>query len=80
MRVAAGVWPWLFGAELLIKSIAFGFACGKDAYLSSPWNRLDACIVLVELDHAHPRERESAARGRHASGLYLECGGFIQDI
>ena len=41
------IWPWLFGAELLIKAIAFGFAWGPKSYLASPWNRLDAGIVLV---------------------------------
>ena len=41
------IWPWLFGAELLIKSIAFGFCSGRQSYLSSSWNRLDACIVAV---------------------------------
>ena len=41
------VWPWLFGAELMIKSIAFGFAFTKGAYLSSSWNQLDFFIVIV---------------------------------
>jgi hypothetical protein len=42
-------WPWLFGAELLIKAISFGFVYGEQprAYLRSPWNQLDAVIVLA---------------------------------
>jgi hypothetical protein len=40
------VWPWFFLGELVLKSVAFGFAFGRTAYLRSGWNKLDALIVL----------------------------------
>ena len=41
------VWTLLFTLELLLKSIARGFACATDSYLSSAWNQLDLGIVCV---------------------------------
>lgn len=41
------VWTVVFTLELLLKSVARGFACAKDAYLSSAWNQLDFAIVCI---------------------------------
>ena len=40
------VWPWLFLSELVLKTIAFGFAFGRTAYLRNGWNQLDLVIVV----------------------------------
>ena len=37
----------LFASELTLKVVTFGFCCGKDAYVKSPWNLLDLAIVIV---------------------------------
>ena len=43
--VCAGWWWWL---QLLVRSIASGFACGDGAYLQSGWWRwVDALVVLA---------------------------------
>ena len=43
------LWPWIFGFELMVKAIAFGFLYGDSprAYLKSPWNQLDFVIVMA---------------------------------
>ena len=39
----------LFFTEMSLKIISFGFACAEGTYLTSPWNQLDFCIVMVSL-------------------------------
>jgi hypothetical protein len=39
----------LFFGEMMAKVIASGFLFTKDAYLKSPWNQLDFCIVIISL-------------------------------
>ena len=43
------VFTIIFAAECLLKSIAFGFARGKEAYLKDGWNVLDFIIVLTSI-------------------------------
>ena len=39
----------LFTIEMLIKMITFGVLTTKEAYLKSPWNRLDFFIVSISI-------------------------------
>ena len=39
----------LFFGEMMAKVITLGFLFTKDAYLKSPWNQLDFCIVMISL-------------------------------
>lgn len=43
------VFTIIFAAECLLKSIAFGFARGEEAYLKDGWNVLDFIIVLASI-------------------------------
>ena len=43
------VWPWFFLGELMIKVVAYGFACSDAAYIGNPWNQLDFAIVVSSL-------------------------------
>ena len=43
------VFTGLFFGEMMTKVITFGFLFTKDAYLKSPWNQLDFCIVIISL-------------------------------
>lgn len=36
-----------FTAEMFVKVVALGLYEGQDAYLASPWNRLDAFVVIT---------------------------------
>ena len=37
----------IFTIELVLKSIAWGFVCGREAYLTDPWNVLDFVVVII---------------------------------
>jgi len=39
----------VFIAEMAVKLVAQGLIAGEDAYLSSGWNWLDGCVVLVSI-------------------------------
>ena len=43
------LWTVLFTSEMLLKIVAYGFACSEEAYLTSAWNQLDATIVCASL-------------------------------
>jgi voltage-dependent calcium channel L type alpha-1D len=43
------VFTIIFAAECLLKSIAFGFVRGKEAYLRDGWNVLDFIIVMASV-------------------------------
>ena len=45
LRLLSLVWTAIFACELMLKVIAYGFACTERAYVNDPWNLLDMAIV-----------------------------------
>lgn len=49
LSVANNVFAIIFAVEMLLKIIATGMFCGRDAYLKSGWNIMDGSLVVISI-------------------------------